>query len=553
MASSSSSSKERPWHRSYGAIPHRLPERPAPLYSILEGHDPSRVALILKDVSLTYGDLLAQTARIAAALADYGVGVGDRVVLLLPNSFGFVQVYFGALRRGAVVVALNPLYTTSELAGLLMDAQPTLLVVPVEALGKLPQGLPFGIMFADTFGDAEREHEAAAAYPGAVSLSDWLDHVQHEWVDHVVQPEKDLAVLQYTGGTTGTPKGAMLTHWNLLSNALQARWWISPILEAEQQQSILIGLPMFHVYGMTVGMNLGLLIGARLILLPRFTPESAVEAVRHHSPTLFPGAPTMYVALEAHARQSQVDLSSIQGCLSGSAPLPVSVQESFERATGGKLVEGYGLSEASPVTHCQPLWDVTRKVGIGLPFPGTDARVVDDQGQDVPVGERGELLVRGPQVMQGYWNRADETHQVLRDGWLWTGDVAVMDNDGYFQIVDRRKDLIICSGFNVYPREVEDVLYSFPGVLEAAVVGVPDPYRGETIKAYVVARPQASLDLDDLTAYCRQHLAGYKIPRFYEVVDSLPKSAVGKILRRALREGTPDSSPTSPGTPQTKG
>ncbi len=544
-----SASMERPWYRSYGTIPHQLAEKPAPLYSVLEGHDPATVALILNDVSLTYGTLWEQTARIAAALADHGVGVGDRVAVLLPNSFGFVQMYFGALRRGAVVVALNPLYTTSELVGLLLDAQPKLLVVPVEALEKLPPGLPFGVIFADIWGNPEREREAAEAYSGAMCLSDWLAHGPTQWEDQAVNPEHDLAVLQYTGGTTGTPKGAMLTHWNLLSNAFQARWWMRPILETDQQHGVLIGLPMFHVYGMTVGMNLGLSIGARLILLPRFTPESAVEAVKHHSPTLFPGAPTMYVALEAHARHSQVDLSSIRGCLSGSAPLPVSVQESFERATGGKLVEGYGLSEASPVTHCQPLWGVTRKSGIGLPFPDTDARIVDDQGHEVPIGERGELLVKGPQVMQGYWNRPEETKYTLRDGWLWTGDVAVMDADGYFQIVDRKKDLIICSGFNVYPREVEDVLYGFPGVLEASVVGIPDPYRGETIKAYVVARPQALLDLDELTAYCRQHLAGYKVPRFYEVVDSLPKSAVGKILRRVLRDRDPDSNPTSPGTP----
>ncbi len=544
-----SASLQRPWRLLYGAIPHHLSEPPAPLYSILEGHDPASVALILNEMSLTYGELWSQTARIASTLAQHGIAVGDRVVLLLPNSFGFVQMYFGALRRGAVVVALNPLYTTSELVGLLTDAAPKVLVVPVEAVQRLPPDLPFYVVFADTMGNAEREHEAAQAYPGAFCLSDWLAQGKSEWQNPVVSPEQDLAVLQYTGGTTGLPKGAMLTHWNLLSNAFQARWWMSPIVETDNQNTVLIGLPLFHVYGMTVGMNLGLSIGARLILLPRFTPESAVEAVKRHRPNLFPGAPTMYVALETHARQSHVDLSSIRGCLSGSAPLPVSVQESFERATGGKLVEGYGLSEASPVTHCQPLWDVDRKVGIGIPLPDTDARIVNDEGEDMPVGEVGELLVRGPQVMQGYWNHEEETKNTLRDGWLWTGDVAVMDPEGYFQIVDRKKDLIICSGFNVYPREVEEVIYRFPGILEVSVVGVPDPYRGETIKAYVVVRPPSVIDVDELTAYCRQNLAGYKVPRFYEVVDSLPKSAVGKVLRRALRDANRDAAPGTLKTP----
>lgn len=540
--------ESRPWHRSYGPIPPRLVEKPAPLYSILEGHDPDQVALVLGAATLTYGQLWAETTRIASALAQLGIGLGDRVAMLLPNSFGFVQMYFGVLRQGAIVVALNPLYTTSELVGLLMDAQPKLLVVPVEALDRLPSGLPFGVIFADIWGDPQREHQAAAAYPGALCLSDWLADASLPWNPPTIRPEQDLAVLQYTGGTTGIPKGAMLTHWNLLANAFQSRAWMTPILESASQHGVLLGLPMFHVYGMTVGMNLGLSVGARLILLPRFTPEVAAEAIEQYRPTLFPGAPTMYAALGSYASTNHVDMSSIRGCLSGSAPLPRVVQEAFEHATGGKLVEGYGLSEASPVTHCQPLWDVERKRGIGLPFPDTDARIVNGKGEDVANGEAGELLVRGPQVMQGYWRREEETQHTLRDGWLFTGDVAIMDADGYFQIVDRKKDLIICSGFNVYPREVEDVLYEFPGILEASVVGVPDPYRGETVKAFLVSRPHTVLDLDALSAYCRQHLAGYKVPRFYEVVDSLPKSAVGKVLRRALRDASRGSSREQPGT-----
>ncbi len=539
----------KPWLRFYDDVPHEITEQPASLYQVLEGKDPERIALVFNEETMTYGELQQNTERVAAALDALGIEPGDRVALLLPNCFAFVELYYGILRRGAIVVALNPLYTPAELAVLLLDARPKALVVPVEGLSKLPVGMPFSVVFADIAGQSAREHEAATHYPGALCLSDWLN-LDAPAPPVTINPTEDVAVLQYTGGTTGTPKGAMLTHWNLLSNAIQSRWWMQHLL-SEQQDTILLGLPLFHVYGMTVGMNLGLLIGARLLLLPRFTPESAAQMVQSYHPTIFPGAPTMYVALEAYARHTHLDLSSIRCCISGSAPLPLHVQEEFERATGGKLVEGYGLSEASPVTHCQPLWDeAPRKSGIGIPYPSTSVRIVDDNGHDVQIGEPGELVLAGPQVMKGYWNRPEETADVLREGWLFTGDIAIMDQEGYFQIVDRKKDVIICSGFNVYPREVEEVLYQYPGIQEASVVGIPDDYRGETIKAYIVSRPQSLLDLDDLNAFCRQRLAAYKVPRFYEVVDTLPKSAVGKILRRVLRAEARGEEPTAtPNTP----
>ncbi len=539
----------KPWLQFYDDVPHDLAETPQPLYRSLEGKPPQQVALIFEKQTRTYGELWKNTGKIAKALANIGIHKGDRVALLLPNCFAFVETYYGILRCGAIVVALNPLYTPAELAVLLLDAAPKALVVPTQAVSQLPPGLPFPVIFADIANDGQKEHEASAEYPGSLCLSDWLA-TEQEPETVPIDPTQDVAVLQYTGGTTGTPKGAMLTHWNLLSNAVQSRWWMYHLL-SNSQDTVLLGLPLFHVYGMTVGMNLGILIGARLLLLPRFTPQAAAELVAAHHPTIFPGAPTMYVALAEYARHTQLDLSSIRTCISGSAPLPQQVQEEFERLTGGRLVEGYGLSEASPVTHCQPLWNAPRKPGIGLPYPGTEARVVDEEGKEVPIGGAGELWVKGPQVMKGYWRRPEETKDTLSaEGWLHTGDVAVMDSDGYFRIVDRKKDVIICSGFNVYPREVEEVLYQYPAVLEASVVGIPDAYRGETIKAYIVSRSGSPLDLDDLNAFCRQRLAGYKVPRFYEVVDSLPKSAVGKILRRVLRDQSRgEGLTTSPNTP----
>jgi len=277
--------------------------------------------------------------------------------------------------------------------------------------------------------------------------------------------------------------------------------------------------------------------GGTMILVPRFDVNQVLKLIQRHRPHIFPGAPTMYVAILNHPKARELDLRSIQACISGAAPLPVEVQTAFEELTGGRLVEGYGLTEASPVTHANPVWG-HRKVGsIGLPWPDTDCRIVNPEtGEDVPVGEPGELLIRGPQVMKGYWNKPEETAQALRDGWLWTGDIARMDEDGYFYIVDRKKDVIIAGGFNIYPREVEEVVYTHPAVKEATVVGVPDPYRGETVKAYIVLKEGAHATADEIISHCRQHLAAYKVPKLVEFRSELPKSLVGKVLRRVLLE-----------------
>ncbi|WP_028961962.1 long-chain-fatty-acid--CoA ligase [Sulfobacillus thermosulfidooxidans] len=531
---------QKPWVHHYGTVPEEIDCQPVPLYDIIARwkNCDDRIAIVLEDKDVTYQALWNMVQRVAEGLRRLGVKPRDRVALILPNSLAFVQAYFATLLVGSTVVALNPLYTLPELTRLLQDAEPTALIVPPEMVAKVPPTLlplPWPVVMASANNDPKSEQEAKNVYPTASMLTQWLDLPPIEDDDvPAIDPQKDLALLQYTGGTTGWPKGAMLTHWNLLANAEQSRLWMANLL-SPTQDTVLIALPLFHAYAMTVGMNLGLLIGARLVLMPRFNPEQAALLIARTKPTLFPGAPTMYVALTQYALAHDLDLTSIKGCISGSAPLPRSVQENFEKLTHGRIVEGYGLTEASPVTHCQPLWPVDYQApGIGLPYPSTAVRIVDNMGKDVEPGEVGELIIQGPQVMQGYWRRPEETSQVLKEGWLYTGDLAMMDQEGFFAIQDRKKDLIIYSGFNVYPREVEEILYHHPAVKEACVVGVPDAYHGERVTAYIVPKAGVTPDLEDIDRFCQQNLASYKRPRSYQVVDQLPKSAIGKILRREL-------------------
>ncbi len=531
---------QKPWLKHYGSVPKELTAKPQPLYDIIcrWTNQTKRVAVVTEKEQITYPHLWDLIRRVAEGMRQQGVMAGDRVALLLPNSVAFLEAYFGALLLNAAVVPLNPLYTMTELATLLQDSEPQVLIAPPELVRVVPPNLlplPWPVVIASSDNDEEKELDAKKLYPQAGLFTEWLklSPIKEEKIAPV-DPIKDTALIQYTGGTTGVPKGAMLTHWNLLANAEQSRLWIEGLLSSEQDVT-LIALPLFHAYGMTVGMNLGLLIGSRLVLIARFHPESASRTIEQTRPTLFPGAPTMYVALSQYAREHNLDLRSITGCISGSAPLPQHVQEGFEQLTGGKIVEGYGLTEASPVTHCQPLWPVDyHRRGIGLPYPSTQARIVDEAGRDVPVGEVGELIVQGPQIMQGYWRRPEDTLSVLRQRWLYTGDLAKMDEEGYFSIEARKKDLIICSGFNVYPSEVEEVLYRFPGIQEVSVVGIPDAYRGESVRAYIVPRADTKIELEAINEFCQQHLASYKRPRSYRIVDDLPKSAIGKILRREL-------------------
>src|SRR5690625_1960247 len=360
-----------------------------------------------------------------------------------------------------------------------------------------------------------------------------ITETSEQYKEIEVNPLEDLALLQYTGGTTGHPKGVMLTHYNLVSNVQMCEAWLYKIKRGSE---IVLGvLPFFHVYGMTTVMNLAIMQGSKMVLLPKFEPLDVLKAIHKEKPTLFPGAPTIYVGLLNHPNFNKFDLSSIKACISGSAPLPIEVQEQFEKATGGKLVEEYGLTEAAPVTQANFLWAEKNYGSVGVPGPNTQSKIISlETKEKVELGEVGEIVIKGPQVMRGYWNNPEETKKVFNDGWLYTGDLGYMDHEGFFYIVDRKGDMIIAGGYNIYPRDVEEVLYEHEGVQEAVVVGIPDSYRGETVKAFVVKRSGAHLTKEILDDYCREHLAAYKVPKSYEFRDELPKTAVGKILRRQL-------------------
>jgi len=456
------------------------------------------------------------------------------------------------LRLGAVVVQNNPLYTERELERQLADAGVEVLICLDLVYGRVKAvrervGIR-EVIVTSTLDElpalkrvlahyTRRGRAASAGIGREEPVRRWRDLLRQgaeKAPETAVDPAADPALLQYTGGTTGVAKGVLLSHANLAANVEQVRAWFP---DADLGHEVMMAvLPFFHVYGLTVCLLLGIRLRAALVVLPRFDLHRVLAAIDHYRPTLFPGVPTMYVAVNNAVAKGGHDLSSIKACLSGAAPLPMEVAERFERFSGGRLVEGYGLSESSPVAIANPIYGKRKAGTIGMPLPDTLARVADpaDPSRTLPVGEAGELALRGPQVMLGYWNRPDESAQVLRDGWLLTGDMAVMDEEGYFSIVDRKKDLIISGGYNIYPREVEEVLYEHPKVQEVCVAGVPDPYRGETVKAFVVLRQGERVTADELRDLAKSKLAAYKVPRVVEFRDELPKTLVGKVLRRAL-------------------
>jgi long-chain acyl-CoA synthetase len=460
--------------------------------------------------------------------------------------------FWGALKAGAVVVMTNPLYMEKELVHQIHDSgarQMIALDLLWPKLEKLQDKLDIERYHVTSIGDClgfplkqlynfkTKREGTRPAVPYDGQVRPWKDLLRgKERLSHpVADPRQDVALLQYTGGTTGISKGVMLSHFNLTVNASQCSAMLHGL---GKQNEVMLGLlPYFHVYGLTVNLLFATAIQATLIPFPRYVPKDVLVATQKLKPTIFPGAPAIYNSLMQQKDVGEYDLSSINYCISGSAPLPVETIKQFKEKADAEIIEGYGLTEASPVTHLNPLNGV-RKVGsIGVPFPDTDVQIVDMEVGSVPLppGKVGEMIIRGPQVMSGYWNRPDETANTLRNGWLYTGDIARMDEDGFFYIVDRKKDMIIQSGYNVYPREIDEVLYEHPKVKEAVAVGVPHPTRGEIIKAYVVVREGESLDKSEIVAHCREKLANYKVPKQVEFRDELPKTFVGKVLRRALR------------------
>jgi long-chain acyl-CoA synthetase len=545
-----------PWLDSYPpGVPEHVEVPPANLARLLADAArayPHAPALHFEGRTTSYAELADRAWRFAAALARLGVTKGSRVGLILPNCPQAVVALFGALRLGAVVVQNNPLYTERELERQLTDAGVEVLICLDLVYGRVKAvrervGIR-EVIVTSTLDElpalkrvlahyTRRGRAASAGIGREEPVRRWRDLLRQgaeKAPETAVDPAADPALLQYTGGTTGVAKGVMLSHANLAANVEQVRAWFP---DADLGHEVMMAvLPFFHVYGLTVCLLLGIRLRAALVVLPRFDLHRVLAAIDHYRPTLFPGVPTMYVAVNNAVAKGGHDLSSIKACLSGAAPLPMEVAERFERFSGGRLVEGYGLSESSPVAIANPIYGKRKAGTIGMPLPDTLARVADpaDPSRTLPVGEAGELALRGPQVMLGYWNRPDESAQVLRDGWLLTGDMAVMDEEGYFSIVDRKKDLIISGGYNIYPREVEEVLYEHPKVQEVCVAGVPDPYRGETVKAFVVLRQGERVTADELRDLAKSKLAAYKVPRVVEFRDELPKTLVGKVLRRAL-------------------
>ena len=511
-----------------------------------------RAAIIFQGRTISYAQMLDTVERMAATLRKAGLHPGDRVALILPNLPQTVLAFWAVIKAGGVLVMTNPLYMEKELLHQLTDSGTKFVValdtlwprlhalrdqLPVEKyyITRISDALPFPVRKWRNFLAARKKTLVDVPFDGK-TVCTWSSLVSSRvrYAHLCGDPAATLAALQYTGGTTGVSKGVMLTHRNLTVNAEQLRQWLQ--IQASEAHSILAVLPLFHVYGLTCCLLLSVALGAPMILVTRYVPIEALELVKTHKPTLFPGAPSIYISMMQQKSVGDYDLSSIRICLSGSAPMPVDKFGEFARLTSAAITEGYGLTEASPVTHFNPVDGSARKGSIGRPLPYTEARIVDMEvgTVPVPVGVPGELVIRGPQVMLGYWNNSDETAGALRNGWLYTGDIAREDEDGFFYILDRKKDMCIVGGFNVSPREIDEVLMEHPKVLEAVAVGVPHGTRGEIIKAYLVPKAGETITRQEIVNHCRQKLAAYKVPRQVEIRPALPKSAVGKILRRML-------------------
>ena len=552
------SSSEKSWFRSWPeGVPRSIEYPEASLSDLLKTKAekyPSKTAIVYFDKPMTYRELDSASDRFATALSDLGVKKGDKIALFLANMPQFVIAYYGVLKIGAIETAISPLYKEREVEHQLSDSEAETIVVldvlyPIVQkvmdktklkrviVASLKDYMPKTLAFLGSLMKKIPSYKVELG-PNTFLFQDLLNKYPPNPPKVEIDPKEDLAALQYTGGTTGTAKGAMLTHMNLVSNAVACAAWLRG---TEGEETFLTVLPLFHIYGMTTGMNAPIYLAGKMVMLPQFNVLGTLKAIQKHKATVFCGAPTMYALLLAHPGLSRYDLKSVRFCISGSAPLPPDVQKKWMEMTGGVLVEGYGLTESSPVTHCNPLDRSmkTVKVGsIGLPWPDTDAKIMDmETGEkEMELGETGELVVKGPQVMKGYWKMSEESAAVLRDGWLYTGDIGKMDEDGYFYITDRKKDLIKYKGYSVYPREIEDVLYEHPAVKLCAVVGKPDPVAGEIPKAFVVLKDGATATEEEIKKFVNEKVAPYKAIRELEFRRELPMTLVGKVLRRVLQE-----------------
>jgi long-chain acyl-CoA synthetase len=553
-----------PWIAHYDkGVPATIQYPQQPLHHFLEESArkyPDRPCTIFKGAVITYKEMDEMTDRIAAALADMGVKKGDRVGIFMPNTPQFVEAYFGILKAGGVVVATNPQYTPPEIEHQASDAGIEVMFVmtnfyktikaaqPKTKIKKmivtnLKESLPpvtrllFTLLKEKKGGFHLDKLEA-----GEVWMPDLLAKYQPNQRPKLDIGPDDTALFQYSGGTTGVSKAAVAMHRNVVANTLQMKSWI--LTAEEGKEVVLMAIPLFHVYGMVAGMHFAMANGASMVMVPnaRDIPD-VLDNIKKYKPTIFPGVPSLYNAINNRPEviAGKIKLNSVKACISGSAPLMRETKERFEELSGGKVFEGYGLSEAPTATHCNPLLGVNKTGSIGMPLPDVEVKIIslDDGETEMPMGEIGEIVIHGPQVMKGYHNMPTETANSLRkdkDGkvWLYTGDIARMDEDGYFYIVDRKKELIKPGGFQVWPREVEEAIAAHPKVLEVGVAGIPDPYRGETVKAWIVLKPGETATADEIKAFCKERLAAYKVPTHYEFRSELPKTTVGKILRREL-------------------
>ena len=537
-------SKNKPWFNKWPSdVPKTIRYPAVSLQGILQKtakNYPANVAVVYVGKETSYAELDLLSNQFAHALAKLGVAKGDRVALFLPNVPQFIIAYFGILKAGAVVTTISPLHRMREVEHQLSDSEVET-IIALNSLYAVVDNAWAKTKLKKVIVTSLDEASETAIIPGKPNLFDFqklLKEAPETPLKIEINPARDLAALQYTGGTTGTAKGAMLTHANLVSNALAFAAWIKG---ETAKETFLTALPLFHIYGMTTSMTVPISLAAKMVLMPRFEPEKALEAIQKHEVTVFCGVPTMYSVLLANQELDKYDLTSIRVCISGASSLPPQIQRKFMAISGGLLAEGYGLTEASPVTHCNPV-DTTMKTvkvgSIGLPLPDTEAKIVasDTNEKTLFLGETGELAVKGPQVMKGYWRKPEETAIVLRDGWLLTGDIAHMDEDGYFYITDRKKDLIKYKDYSVYPREIEDALYEHPAVKLCAVVGKPGTVTGEVPKAFIVFKEGTVASAEEIIAFVNDKVAPYKAIREVEFRKELPISSAGKVLRRLLQE-----------------
>ncbi|AET67367.1 acyl-CoA synthetase (AMP-forming)/AMP-acid ligase II [Desulfosporosinus orientis DSM 765] len=543
-------------------VPTRLEYREAKLDELfrqsVKNHSDA-VALIFFSRLILYRELGDYVNRLATALQTMGIQQGDRVALLLPNCPQYVISYFAILSIGAVVVPINPLSTEFELLHIFRDAQPVigisldLLAGKLESVRETCHKSGEHQILKKTFYTALNEFmpmpikllyplskkispQAKERLPHCLRFKSLLKQEPQPLIPNHINLHEDIAVLIYTGGTTGKPKGVMLSHHALAANAAQGASWV----QMSKDDRLLAVLPIFHGFGMSVCMNAPLISGSSCVLLPRFTGDELLKGIHRFQPTLFAGVPTMYIGIINHPRLTRYNLSSLRGCFVGAAPLAPEIKRQFEELTASKLMEGYGLTEAVTAVCANPYRGINKTGSIGIPFPDVSMEIRDiDTGENVLTPrEIGEIVLKGPDLMLGYYNQPQETASAIRKGWLYTGDMGYMDDDGYFYIVDRKKDMIITGGFNVYPREVEDVLYLHPAVKEACVIGTPDNYKGELVKAFITLKEGASIGEEEIISFCREHLIPYKVPQQVEIRPELPKTAIGKILKRSLRDQT---------------